>query len=418
MNPPPAVSARPAVKGWCPGALRPMPSGDGLVVRLRLTCNEAPLALAGEIADWAETLGNGQIDLSARGNLQLRGVTDATLPALTRALAEAGLTDASPEAEAVRNVLVAPLAGYDPDAPFDVRPYAQALERELAGNSKLWALPGKFGFAFDAGAFPLGPAAADVSFVATSADGFVAVLGEAALGPFPKADVVAIAGQLAEMFLALRRMPAPPRRMRDALAAFGLAPFTAATGYEAARFDPRPRRDALGVQPLGEGAFVGLALPFGRIAAAELRALAGLAAEAGATGLRLTPWRAILVPGLTPPAAQALAEAASRLDLILDPADPRLAVAACPGAPACSSGLGSTRDVALRLAPLLAGAEGVVLHVSGCAKGCAHPAPARFAVVATAAGYDLIANGRADEVPLISGLALEALETRFKERLA
>ena len=60
----------------CFGALRPMLSGDGLVVRLRLSCGEAPLALAAEIADWADRFGNGLIDLSARGNLQIRGVSD------------------------------------------------------------------------------------------------------------------------------------------------------------------------------------------------------------------------------------------------------------------------------------------------------------------------------------------------------
>ncbi len=208
-----------------------MLSGDGLVVRLRLSCNEAPLALVAEIADWAQTYGNGLIDLSARGNLQLRGVTEATLPALTRELAEAGVTDASPEAEAVRNVLVAPLAGFDPAAPFDVRPYAKALERELAGNRELWALPGKFGFAFDAGAFPLGRGVADIVFSAAAPDAFVVTLaGEATLGPFPTNQAVAVARQLAQAFLALRQSATPPRRMRDALAAFGFAPFAEATG--------------------------------------------------------------------------------------------------------------------------------------------------------------------------------------------
>jgi len=394
-----------------------MLSGDGLVARLRLSCNEAPLAHVANIADWAETYGNGLIDLSARGNLQIRGVREATLPGLTQALAKARLlTDASPEAEAVRNVLVSPLAGFDPAAPFDVRPCAKALERELGANRELWALPGKFGFAFDAGAFPLGRAHADVTFSAVAPGAFVAILGEAALGPFPKDEAVAVARKLARAFLALRKTASPPRRMRDALAAVGLAPFASATGLEPIRFDSPPQRNALGVQTLGEIAFVGMALPFGRIAAADLHALGALAAQAGANVLRLTPWRAVLVPGLTLPAAQTLAHAASRLDVILDPADPRLAVAACPGAPACSSALGPTRDVALRLAPLLP--RGVGLHVSGCAKGCAHPAPARFAVVATAAGYDLIENGRADAVPLARGLSLEAVETLLKERAA
>jgi sulfite reductase beta subunit-like hemoprotein len=75
--------------------------------------------------------------------------------------------------------------------------------------------------------------------------------------------------------------------------------------------------------------------------------------------------------------------------------------------------LGETRDVATRLA-----ATGLGLHVSGCAKGCAHPAPADFAVVATAAGYDVIENGRADAAPFARGLSLQAVETLLKERAA
>src|SRR5205823_4703406 len=60
-------------RGYCPGALRPMLSGDGLLVRLRLSCNEATPELARAIADWAARFGNGALDLSARSNLQMRG---------------------------------------------------------------------------------------------------------------------------------------------------------------------------------------------------------------------------------------------------------------------------------------------------------------------------------------------------------
>ena len=38
------------IRGWCPGALRPMQSGDGLIVRLRLTGGILPMALAADIA--------------------------------------------------------------------------------------------------------------------------------------------------------------------------------------------------------------------------------------------------------------------------------------------------------------------------------------------------------------------------------
>ncbi|MGX1077699.1 sulfite reductase beta subunit-like hemoprotein [Bradyrhizobium elkanii] len=42
-----------AVKGWCPGALRPMRSGDGLVVRIRPRAGRLDAAQAAGIAELA-----------------------------------------------------------------------------------------------------------------------------------------------------------------------------------------------------------------------------------------------------------------------------------------------------------------------------------------------------------------------------
>jgi len=381
-----------------------MASGDGLIARLRISCGEVPLALARAIADWADEYGNGALDLSNRANLQIRGLSEATLPALTRRLAEAGLLDATPETEAVRNVLVSPFAGLVP--PCDVRPYARAWERELAADRELWALPAKFGAAFDAGAFPLG-VETDLAFTAVAPDAFVVRLGGLAeIGPFPGAELVGVAKATARAFLALRETPTPPKRMRDAVAALGLA--AGAPGEP-----PAPASDWLGAHVLGEGAFVGVALPFGRIEAGDLRRLAERAAAAGATELRLTPWRALLIP-CPRPAAQRLAEGARDLGLILDAGDPLLAVAACPGAPACSSAKGDTRQTARRLAPLIE--PGAALHVSGCDKGCAHPRPASHTVVAAEDGYRLIRDGRAEAEPLARGLTLAALADRLRTR--
>ena len=106
------MSGRPDLrKGWCPGALRPMMARDGLLVRLKITSGIVSAALALAVADLAERHGNGLIDLSARANLQLRGVTEESLPALLDGLDALGLLDADARSEAVRNVLSSPLAG-------------------------------------------------------------------------------------------------------------------------------------------------------------------------------------------------------------------------------------------------------------------------------------------------------------------
>src|SRR5258705_12118588 len=125
------------VKGWCPGALRPMLSGDGLIVRLRPFCGAFSLEQARGLADLARRLGNGHIDLTRRANLQLRGLVEERLPELHAALGELGLIDPDTETEATRNLMVAPLAGLDPAGKPDVRPIRRAIAPRPATDAKL-----------------------------------------------------------------------------------------------------------------------------------------------------------------------------------------------------------------------------------------------------------------------------------------
>jgi precorrin-3B synthase len=93
------------------------------------------------------------------------------------------------------------------------------------------------------------------------------------------------------------------------------------------------------------------------------------------------------------------------LGFIVDADDPLLRIAACPGAPACMHGCRRVRDDATRWAVTLPAGDGVVLHVSGCAKGCARPAATAATFTATATGYDLILDGRAGDPPARRGLS-------------
>jgi len=76
------MSKAPLRKGWCPGARRPMPVKDGLLVRLRISGGIVAGAIMRGIAQAGRDHGNGLFDLSARGNLQIRGVRESALPAL------------------------------------------------------------------------------------------------------------------------------------------------------------------------------------------------------------------------------------------------------------------------------------------------------------------------------------------------
>ena len=329
------------IKGWCPGALRPMPARDGLLVRLRPTGGRLGADQARAIAALGSFYGNGLFDLSARANLQLRGVQDDALSALQDALADIGLLDDSIDAEAVRNVLASPLAGFGGDV--DIAPIVAELEARLASDATLHALPPKFGFLVDDGSAPgLAGIAADVRFDLLGAGGrdrvWIGLGGTrdhaVALGFCRPDEIVEAAAWIAARFLTLAATCAPPaRRMAalvDRLGPSHLLRLLGADG-DAARPDYSGailQRPPVGWHRDGAVPYLGVAVPFGRLDHATLRAVADLADAQGDGTLRLTPWRTILLPGVTD--AGDIGALPPRT-VILDPDDPRLRLAACVG---------------------------------------------------------------------------------------
>jgi precorrin-3B synthase len=94
--------------------------------------------------------------------------------------------------------------------------------------------------------------------------------------------------------------------------------------------------------------------------------------------------------------------------LITDADDPMLRVIACTGAPGCPQALQPTRPLARALAPHVP--QGKLLHVSGCAKACAHPGQGPETLVAEAGGFRHGTTG-----PALSAQALlERPQTLFE----
>lgn len=370
-----------SVKGWCPGALRPMETGDGLVVRVRPHGSRLTVAQALGLADLAEAHGNGLIDLGSRAHLQLRGVQAASLPALHEALAGLGLLDPDPESEARRNILTTPAW----EGEETLRLVAK-LEAALAHAPPL---PPKFGFAVDTGARAvLGGASADIR-IERGAGGLILRLDGQPLGaPVTQETAAARAVEMAHWFAA--HHGAFTRMAR--LIASGMAP-------------PHPAVEPpLAAAPLLPGATpfgACRALPFGQMSAGTLRHLA-------VAPLRLTPWRSVVAEGA--------ASLPPHPGLIAGPSDPLLRVAACTGAPGCASASVGARALARRLAPLVP--EGRFLHVSGCAKGCAHPRAADLTLTGREGRFDLIPNAPPDGAPSLTGLTEDQLPDLLRGHLA
>ena len=400
-------------KGWCPGALRPMESGDGLIVRVRPQCGTFTLDELVVLAEAAQRFGNGHIDLTRRANLQIRGVSEASLQGLLDAIGGLGLLEPTAEAEAVRNLMISPLAGIDPAEVLDVRGIARELAQMLASEQALWSLPSKFGFIVDGcGSLTLMDERADIRLAAIRNGTDPAVVigldtqaGINWLGSVSPAAAATAAMETASAFLAV--MPSGTRQRMRELSAEAVASLRSAMSLRLAplTLDPRsaniPLNRRVGLLDLGCGQFVvGIAASFGRVETDQLRKLAGEMAAFGVRKIRLSPWRVLYAEVQNVSAGQAILGAATGCGLIADPGDPLLKIEACPGAPACRSTRLDTRGDARRLAALLPwfGFTGTV-HVSGCAKGCAKSAAADVVLVGAENLYGIIRNGTAGGHP-------------------
>jgi precorrin-3B synthase len=433
-------------RGACPGLSAPMPTGDGLLVRLMPTDSVAVADLLALCAA-ARRDGNGTIEITARGSLQVRGLSASSAPAFTRAVAELGIA-----ASDGLSVVTDPLPD-DPESVIDPRPVATMVRRAVAQASL--ELSAKVSVIIDGGgrlhvdALPADIRLRAIRF-AEKPLLQVSIGGDAASATPLGAIALPATNDVALALLGAIVAQGPHARAAELVAAVGIEHLQSLIGNHLQCAPTAPRRspaEMIGTHRLRDGSMaVGVALPFGHIHSDALAALARLALTYGVHSVGLAPGRALLLLGVAAENADALANEAARLGLIVYPDDPRRRIVACPGKPACASGLIAARTLATDLAQSLVLARGLsgaatsaippperggtptrqhllrseantvdlpltgggmesppcaaqLIHISGCAKGCAHPRAAALTVVGTERGCGIVHAGSARSVP-------------------
>lgn len=381
-------------RGACPGLSVPMQTGDGFLIRITPSGRTILLDTFSSLCSAAQKHGNGIVEITSRGSIQVRGLTPSSASAFAADVAPLNLGK-----DGV-SVAVNPLSGLDPDELIDASAIADDLRRSLASAPWTQNLGAKVSVVIDGGgSLHLDAPMADVRLRAAHSDNgvcFEVLLGGDArnarrLGAIALSDAVETVSRL----LATLAENAPKAHMKEAIDRLGVGPF--AVGSRS-RMDVlsilRTDSEPLGLHDLRDGCVaLGVGLPFGHSDADALRRLIAVAREAGASGLRTSPGRALLILGLTPDAASTLADTIEQLGLIADPGDPRRRVVACAGAPICSSGQIPARQLAPEVAQVAEHLKSGIIHISGCAKGCAHHGPAALTVVGRDGQCDLLLNG-------------------------
>ena len=355
-------------RGACPTLDTPMQTGDGLLARLRIVGGRLTPAQLAAIAALADEHGNGLIEITARGNLQVRGLTPASSAPFACAV------EALVAIERGVVVQTPPLAGDDPTELTDPRSVAAAIRAQAVPLAA--RLGPKVTVIVDGGG--------QLGLAALKADIRLTAVG-------PGQWTLSIAGRRAEPVIS-SDVPSVALRVLRSLAEMG--PEARATDLPG----PAAAQAHTAAGPLGQFVLLdtsatGIALPFGCSDHAALAALASAAAGHGITQLCLAPHHALLAIG----APAAFSAEAAALGFITSPDDSRIRISACIGSEGCASGHIPARAIAASLAPRLVG--NATLHVSGCAKGCAHPRRADVTLVGRPDGYGLVISGRAGDTP-------------------
>ncbi|MFD8702653.1 cobalamin biosynthesis protein CobG [Kitasatospora sp. NPDC059648] len=369
----------------CPGALRLHTADDGGLARVRLPGGLLTNRQALALAEASQALGDGELETTSRGNVQLRGLAPDCGTELAERLRAVGLLPSDTH-ERVRNIVASPLAGLDALGNADVQAWVRELDARLCASEWAAGLSGKFLFALDDGRGDVAALDADVTLIAAPGGAALLRLGRADQGhPVEAGQEVAAALDAARAFLdALRRGGRRAWHLREVpeLLPAGSVPLPPAC---------TPSAVAAPVGALPGGLSVGMR--FGRASAAQWRAL--VAASAGE--LRLTPWRGAVLPGAPADRLPALAAAGFRTGQ----GSAWERATACTGLPGCAKSLADVRSDAARALDTGAragsgedaGTGGLPVHWSGCERRCGHPAGRWVDVLATGHGYRVTVNG-------------------------
>ncbi|MGY1698505.1 precorrin-3B synthase [Geodermatophilus sp. SYSU D00766] len=370
----------------CPGALQTHPAADGELARVRVPGGLLGAAQLRVLAAAARDLGDGALEMTSRGNLQLRGLAPGAARELGDRLAVAGLLPSETH-ERVRNVLASALTGRAGGL-LDARPWVAALDAGLCADPGLAELPGRFLATLDDGRGDVSGLGGDVGLLALSPTSAALLLAGADSGlRAPASSAVDLLLAAARALLAeraaqggtawrLAELDDGPARVRDRLPGSPVAPVAVPSAPAAGPVGARP-------QPGGRTALVGV-VPLGRLSAGQADLLAGLAG-----GVQLTPWRSVVVPDLPEDRVDDAAVDLHRTGIVFDAASPWTRVTACAGRPGCARSLA---DVRADAAAAVAGGtvpEGVRVHWAGCGRRCGRPRGEVLDVVATPAGYEV-----------------------------
>ncbi|GAU80703.1 NirA family protein [Bosea sp. BIWAKO-01] len=390
------------------------PAQNSYMCRLRIPNGILKAWQLEGVADLAERYGGGYSHVTTRANLQIREISAENAPLLLEGLADLGLTAKGSGADNIRNVTGSATAGIDPLELLDTRPHARAWHHHILNDRSLYGLPRKFNVAFDgAGSIATLEDTNDIGFQAVEVGEGASCAGRPvepgiwyrlALGGITghhdlardtgiivaPSDAVAVAEAIVRVFIDNGdRTNRAKARLKYVLDAWGFDKFLAAVEEKLGRtlirvetgfVKPRPVYDRLAhigvhVQAQPGLNWIGVALPVGRLTAAQMRVLAAISQQCGDGDIRLTVWQNLLISGVPDGRVDDVLANLQAIGLSAETSVLRAGLIACTGATGCKFAAAHTKEDALAIAEhcdrRLTLETPVNIHLTGCHHSCA-----------------------------------------------
>lgn len=361
------------------------------------------------LAELAERYAGGYAHVTTRANLQMREVEPRNAVAMVEAILDLGLCSRGSGADNIRNVTGTPTAGIDPQELIDTRPYAREWHFHILNDRSLYGLPRKFNVGFDGGGtIAVLEDTNDIGFQAVAVkDGFgidggiwfrLMLGGVTGYKDFARdtgvivkpGDATRVADAVVRVFIDHGdRSDRARARLKFLLDAWGFDRFLAAIeaklGQKLVRAPVAAmaaraavdRRAHIGVHAQKQkGLFwIGVALPVGKLTAAQMRALAHIAHRFGDGDIRLTVWQNLLISGVAADRVAAAEAAIAASGLSSATSAIRAGLVACTGNAGCRLAMSDTKGHAEAIARLCEASvklDGPVnIHLTGCPNSCA-----------------------------------------------
>lgn len=398
------------------------------MVRIKVPYGKLSEKQLQRIADLSDEFSTGNIHLTTRQDVQLHFVSLDRTPELWALLEQDELTMREACGNTVRNITASPTAGIDPEEPFDVTPYADALFRyflrhpvgqDMGRKIKIAFSSSEadtaFTFIHDLGFIPrveilngkivrgfktligggLGaqPFTAKTAFEFLPADELIPFT-EALLRVFDrygernnrhKARLKYLVSQLgAEEILRLtgiekRALPEQkisieipetilPQQPTETFTTFRVSNDPAFAEWKKANVFPQKQNGWFGVHVL---------IPQGNISSGAARQLALIAARYVSGGLRITPGQSLLLRFVPAAALPALFRELKNNGLAAAGGNAFADITSCPGTDTCNLGISNSTGVAAALAkvireefPELVAEKNIAVRISGCMNSC------------------------------------------------